>query len=112
MFKTQYNSKDIKVRGEISFRPSKTIPDQSLSVKEIFRRFANGLPLQGQKIPVYDGDEDQPDFRRMDLAEIEDFKNNARAEIDEIKTKHQKKPKKDPQALGKIPTEDPQSPTA
>lgn len=35
-------------------------------------RFASGLPISGQRVPVYDGEEDVADIRKMDFSEIED----------------------------------------
>lgn len=35
-------------------------------------RFASGLPISGQRVPVYDGEEDVADMRKMDFSEIED----------------------------------------
>lgn len=59
--------------------PSLTIPDQAMSIKEIIRRFASGLPVTGQREELYDYDEKGDpvsgaplDIRRMDLAEVED----------------------------------------
>lgn len=59
--------------------PSKTVPDQSMSVAEIMQRFASGLPVGGQKVPVYEGEEhDYPlNWEKMDISERHDFvKNN------------------------------------
>lgn len=50
--------------------PSKTIPDQVMSLKEILQRFASGLPVDGGKVPMYYGEEfEMPNIDKMDLAE-------------------------------------------
>lgn len=88
-FKTQWNAKntvigfiegnqeDIKLfpeKYEVNTQPSKTVPDQSLSVQEILRRYARGLPLSDVKTPIYDGDENNfPDLSKMDLADREAY---------------------------------------
>lgn len=83
-FKSQWNGVDNSVKR---FEPetsgiSKTIPDQSMSVQEIMRRFAQGLPLGGEKVPIYDGDEEYlPDPKTLDISEIEDMKIANRNEI-------------------------------
>lgn len=36
------------------------------------RRFASGLPISGQRVPLYDEEDESPDIRSLDLSEIED----------------------------------------
>lgn len=48
-----------------------------MSVQEIMRRFASGLPLSGNKIPYYDETDERPDPATLDLSELKD-------EIEEI----------------------------
>lgn len=88
-FKTQWNAKrtvigfieneqqEIKLfpeKYEVNNQPSKTVPDQSLSVQEILRRYARGLPLSDVKTPIYEGDENTfPDLSKMDLADREQY---------------------------------------
>ena len=57
--------------GEENTMPSMTIPDQAMSIPEILRRFAQGLPLGGQKVPLYDDELpfDSQQFQKMDLAD-------------------------------------------
>lgn len=61
--------------GEKNTMPSMTVPDQAMSIQEILRRFAQGLPLGGQKVPLYDEDIpfDAQEFQRMDLADKQEF---------------------------------------
>jgi len=56
-------------------------------------RHANGLPMNGMKIPVYDPEENpwaHIDPRKLDLAELEDLRAQARADymlqLDKVKT--------------------------
>lgn len=70
-FQSHYNRDKFICPGEINILPSITIPDQSYTVEEIYRRFAQGRPLAIQRIPVYDGDVMLPDYQRLDLAERE-----------------------------------------
>lgn len=60
--------------GEINNEPSKTVPDQSLSIKELFARYIrNGTFDDDQQFPgVYTGADDlviPVDFERMDQVE-------------------------------------------
>lgn len=57
-------------------QPSQTLPDQTLSMREILSRFTRGIPMDG-KVPIFQ-DEYSPDPRTLDLTEIQ-------AELDAIK---------------------------
>lgn len=68
-----------------------TIPDQSLSMRQILDRYARNLSVFG-KIPIFDEDEDPlPDFRTLDLSEIEDIKNQTKQLIEDNQQKFTKK---------------------
>lgn len=70
---------------EVNNEPSQTIPDQTMSIKEILVRYANGHSLGGLKEPIYEGDEgDGIDPRRLDLAERQEMEIAARKELAEI----------------------------
>lgn len=71
-----------KVIGEVNLYPSLTVPDQALSLAEIIRRFASGIPMDIGKIPVFDEDNDLPDFRKLDLAERQEYRERFQAELD------------------------------
>lgn len=82
-----------KTPGTLVAGPSATIPDQTLSVREIVRRFASGLPVGGARVPMYDEDEegeplDMPDYRTMDLSEIHDHQQSVRDEVLQIQNKY------------------------
>jgi hypothetical protein len=65
--------------------PSATIPDQSMSIRELLQRYASGLPLAGGKEPIYEGEDgDGIDPRRLDLAERQELEIAARQELAEI----------------------------
>lgn len=80
--------------GEVNYGVSETIPDQSLTVRELFRRHVRGLPIQGERVGSYDYDEqEQPigdgesrDIRTMDFTEIQE-------ELNEIRQKEYEKRK-------------------
>lgn len=87
VFKTQYNSHLFPPVYEVNRRPSLTIPDQTMSVKQIMDRYAGGLGASGIKIPVYEG-EDSPlegiDLNTLDLSEKFDWINENRIRIAEL----------------------------
>lgn len=71
----QYNYNPREARREKFFKPSLTIPDETLSIREILERFARGIPMENvSKIPVYDGEENElPDLRTLDISEIQAY---------------------------------------
>lgn len=80
---------------ETTDKPSMTIPDQALTIVQILDRYARGLPLGGEKVPMYDseGDVDMHDFQLMDEPDRIQYMMDMRDELQELKTKiaHDKK---------------------
>lgn len=90
MFKTQWNAEKFPKTYEKGGGLSMTIPDQSLTVRDLIDRQKNGLNLTGVKVPVYHGeDELLPEFNKLDLAEREELKHNNDEEIKELKARLQ-----------------------
>jgi hypothetical protein len=56
--------------------PSATVPDQTMSIKEILTRHAHGLPLGGSQEGLYDeeGTSQGIDIRTLDLVDIQAMK--------------------------------------
>lgn len=74
---------------------SETIPDQSLSIKEILDRYSRGLGVEGERFAVYHGDEDEmPVLQKMDLSEIQELQEDL-AEYTRIKKEEYDKEKKE-----------------
>jgi hypothetical protein len=84
--KTPLNAEFFDKKGELNTQPSKTIPDQTLPMREIMSRFVKGIPV-GVKVPVYNGEELLPDISRMDLVEIQEMKEAIKDEISTLKQK-------------------------
>jgi hypothetical protein len=94
--KNVFSADSFEKQYEKNNEPSLTIPDQTLSIKQILERYASGQSLEG-KIPYYDESESEeyyPDPRYMDLAEREELAENYREEIQSIKTKAEKRKEK------------------
>ena len=82
-FKTHYNAEPSK--GEEKFEASQTIPDQTMPIRELMRRHAQGLPIDGARVPIWEGeDNDLPDFKTMDLAEVEAYRMCYERELQDI----------------------------
>lgn len=77
--------------GERNDMPSKTVPNQSMSIREIFQRFASGQPLSQNTDLVYTGDDPSPDLKRFDIEEIHEMQRqnvaNMRRLSDEMKAR-------------------------
>lgn len=101
-FKTPYNAEEFPHPKIMNFQPSLTIPDQSLTPRQLLVRHTKGLPLGGQWPAAYDDDDNDdiaPDWKKMDLAEREQFQKNATEELDELQNRFkQKKQKQKPPA--------------
>jgi hypothetical protein len=72
-------------KGQANFGESKTVPDQSMTLRELLIRYAKGLPLEGQKTPIWEGEEGfDVDPQKLDLAEIEELREKAEQELKDI----------------------------
>lgn len=87
-FRTAFNY--VQSKGEVNTEPSMTVPDQAMTIKEILQRFAQGLPLEGARVEIYDEDDEVeglPDLSNMDLAEREEAILQMGLELEELKEK-------------------------
>jgi len=75
--------------GEINDQPDMTVPDMSMSIREIMLRYASGQPLSLNTHLHYGGDEYYPDPREMDLTDIDDLKERNALRIKELEQKRQ-----------------------
>lgn len=74
-----YNSLSAHMRPKnykVNDEPSMTVPEQSMTVREIMNRHVRGIPTSGNDpdSAVFDPDAIGVDLRKLDLAEIEDIK--------------------------------------
>jgi hypothetical protein len=86
LIKTQYNRQQHEKRGEINNSPSMTIPDQTLSIPQLIKRYANGQSLGGQvKTPQYEENDilNGRPFASFDLSEQHEIVRNAKNEYTE-----------------------------
>lgn len=85
-FRTQYRGPQAKGESFVG-ELSRTVPDMSYTIKEILKRFASGLPLEGMKVPVYQEEEidNLPDMAKMDIAEKEEYIRQTNERVQELK---------------------------
>lgn len=84
--------------GQVFNLPSKTTPDQSLTVKEMIYRYANGMPLDiAQRVGLFD-DLDDDDFtvhpanmQNLDLSDVIEMHRDASERINQLRSTLQKR---------------------
>lgn len=91
--KHPYNNNEFSKNYEFNDQPSQTIPDGTMTLRELLDRSGRGLPVDGSKVPIFDTDEeynDIPDPRTLDLSERAEYAEYAKQQIAHIKEKHNK----------------------
>lgn len=69
---------------EIPQGVSMTVPDQTLSLRELIDRYTRGVPVRTHQ-PVYNGDEDLPDFERLDLVDLDEARHYNKVHAQKLK---------------------------
>ncbi len=83
--KNALNAHEFETKGQVNNEPSQTVPDQSMTLRELLIRYAKGLPLEGARTPIWEGEEGfERDPETLDLAEREELAEKARQELKEI----------------------------
>lgn len=95
-FKTQYNASEFPDKGEVNNEVSMTVPDMTMSIPEILKRYASGMTVGGAKHPLYHGNEDYDDvgdhnLQNMDELERIDYLREKEQELLQLKDSIQKK---------------------
>lgn len=92
--KTHYNATEFKDYGEKNSLPSMTIPNQAMSIPEMIKRYASGLPLGGSRVPFYDENPEEDilggrNWEKLDLSEqndlIKHYKNEYQETINRLR---------------------------
>lgn len=107
-FRAQFNPIDPSP-GETNNDPSMTVPDQSLTIREIFKNHTRGIPFHGNLgEPMYYGDLELPSM--TDLTDIDAARNNTAALMDvysevekNVRKKHTEQPVQDKKNQLEIP---------
>lgn len=85
-FRTHFNYDDTDLY-ETCIGDSMAEPDQSLSVKDIIRQFANGSMSPADfatRDDYYNDDIDHPDPRIIDLTDLDDIKNDVENTLNKV----------------------------
>lgn len=71
-------------------KPSQTVPDQTMSMRELLERHAKGLGLENAKTAIYEEEGQQSSGinpKTLDLVDIQEISMNNEERIKELKTK-------------------------
>lgn len=88
-FKTLYNYEQPELTKQD--QPTKTVPNQAFTIRQIINRNAKGLPVTGIKVPIYNEDGLLPDLRNLDISEIYDLQRRVEEGIKKAKDQIAKK---------------------
>lgn len=85
-FKTKSwaNAHEFKPKGETNKQPSLTVPDQTMSLRELLHRHTRGLPLHHVERPTYYNENETIDLKTLDLVDIQDLKDNIQENIEDL----------------------------
>lgn len=89
--KNSINANSFAKNYEKNYGPSLTIPDQTMTIRQIVDRYAKGLPIDGARTPIWDEEDDLPDWRTLDLVERQELAKQYEQEIQHIKQNHYNK---------------------
>lgn len=94
-FQKQWDYHPEEQHYAVNTKPSKTIPNDAMSIPEMLDLYARGLPVDGmEKVPVYHGEEQHyPDMSKMDLADQEAFIQYAQDDFNYKKSKYESEQK-------------------
>lgn len=89
-FRHQFNAKSFPSDHEKRRTPSQTIPDQTMSLSEILKRYTKGISfddLSSGRVQLWsgDGDDFSLDISHLDKADQEQFKADAREELENLR---------------------------
>lgn len=88
LVKHSLNAHEFPKNYEVNNKPSLTVPDQTMSMREILDRYAKGLSLGSPKVELWEGEDgDDFDFQHLDLADQEAIIKARVAELEELKQK-------------------------
>lgn len=90
-YKTQANAHLFPSDNEVNKEPSKTVPNQTLTIAEMVKRHRSGRPIEGSSTtPVYSGEELLPDLSKMDLIDKHAYIDSVADHLVEVRARIEK----------------------
>jgi hypothetical protein len=77
----------------VNDEPSMTIPDETMSIREILHRHVRGLPIEGKdpKTAIWDEESNGINPKTLDLTEIQQYKEDAQKSYEKLVKKQTKR---------------------
>lgn len=79
-------------KGKMFTQPSKTVPDQTMSLRTIMDRYASGMPIGGIKEAIWDDDVENTlgiNPKTLDLVDLQELKEINKEEMANLTRKQQ-----------------------
>lgn len=77
-------------KGQFNEMPSMTVPDETMSIRDLVSRHARGLPIKGiDKEAIFQPDIDGIPFEMLDISERHELMEQTTQKIDEFKSKQE-----------------------
>lgn len=79
--------------GKVITQPSLTVPDQTMSLRQIMQRYARGLPIDGNRqLPLWEGEEgDGIEMKHLDPVDREEYIRSKEEELNMLRIKLNRK---------------------
>lgn len=86
---THQDAKAIVNKGKIFTQESKTVPDQTMSIRQIMQRHVRGIETPVAKVPIYT-ESDGINAKNLDLVDIQEIKMEMQERIDNVEKAYAK----------------------
>lgn len=88
-FRTNWTQNEIPFNDDEKFTlPSRTVPDDAMSIPEILTRYAKGYPIGGGRNAIWNGEEDPLDGvnpATLDLVDIQNMGEDLAYQVKQLK---------------------------
>lgn len=99
---TKQHNGSYKQQFEKNNGVSTTVPDQSMTVKEMLARTQRGLPISSGAMPIYNGERLLPNWKSLDLIDRQRVVQEAQKNVDAKKRRWEKQKQEVDQKLAAL----------
>lgn len=87
--RSQWNPPIPKLKTE--WLPTQTVPDDTMSLRNIISKYAQGIPISSTKVPIYDEDNESLGInpKTLDLVDIQELKAQNQKKLRELQAELQ-----------------------
>lgn len=89
---TSMNYSHEQIHGEANDGTDVTVPDMTISIRKLIENHTRGVqdPRSRAMEPIWHGEDDVPDIKKMDFQEIKEMHEDSKQEFESAKTDYQK----------------------